>query len=1100
MNPSFGRGRGRRLQLGNSSSNSSYLARYGYQSLSEDAVSTDRKEKSSQEKAGLSRLVGAYDDSDSESEPEDEPSQQPAQSCEPPPTLPPVPVAVETTPQSKNPGEGQAMDCEVANFLAEINAISSDNPAVDHNDIPLPPGAFIPRDQTAEVMAEKAVQRLQAEEAKVEPKPTKKTSSYSMFVKGGSEQLGDKKSYMSKFTKGGVEVLGLTAESKVVADVKDEEFELPEAPMSVWQQCQDENTKYVYYWNYVTNEVTWTIPMDYTQYLLLMKEYEDKLARIPEDVRKRLEAKKTASENQQSHQNGKKQEKEEVSDPVAIAPQLPPLTEQDSKSSSPSQIVGPQLPPARVDSPQPEDPEKLKSKLKKSKKTYGPVLPESMDVASTKPQKQEEEVSSKQNPNILEVDMFVSELLGGKDQTGGSSVLKKEGKKSEDKDSNHGNGVSLPKNGVKKEGGKEGEEEDFDIDDIDAALELALERKTAELKKLNRLETKDSKHSKSKKHDRRDRDRKKDKHRSDSHKSESRHKHDKSETRHKSESKQKRSSRHNSGEPEEKTFPAESQPKKARLVAAYDEDSEEEDASMKTPPTPAEPVKQESEEPTEEEQPKEVPVPHIVKVKDDVEDVANIALGKLEFLEVTKKGLSKLQVLLLELQTRFRDWQDGGLDTEYFLCRLREANRQLEQYEQSAVPAGFSCHWDRNFRRYFYTNEKNGESQWDYPEATPAAKSVPSSQSEVSSSNEPAIPDVAPPSPKPKPPPPPLPPDEDEPVLYGPQLPPTTTENVTPPNEEDNLANSIDGEPMAPDSSDEMPSEPPKPPELEPSEPSEPLKEDLPVFPGEPPPPGTEVLFGLPPPPPPSEPYPGDDDTSYSVDHDSPEEADMDVDDPETPASTDAEDCVTSSHPDYILPSIPVSSSSDISSVSQHSSEALESAPVIYRAPQLNVAASSSSISASSVITAASSLISASATAAAPSSVAAAPAVITSQPVTETVAPSSVPPSSLPIDMFASTPVSEEISSTSLAEPPAPLPAPPAQPEAEKGQKEKKKKKKDKSISSSSLSLKKKNVSSLVQKWQQVKVQVEEEEKVNEERQKAIRQKLEEWKREQAHS
>ncbi|XP_046562284.1 formin-binding protein 4-like [Haliotis rubra] len=548
MNPSFGRGRGRRLQLGNSSSNSSYLARYGYQSLSEDAVSTDRKEKSSPEKAGLSRLVGAYDDSDSQSESDDEPSRQTVQSGDQPP-LPPNPVAMETNQPPQKPGEGQAMDSEVANFLAEINAISSDSPAMDHNDIPLPPGAFIPRDQTAEVMAEKAVQRLQAEEAKAEPKPTKKTSSYSMFVKGGSEQLGEKKSYMSKFSKGGVEVLGLPAESKVVTEVKEEEYELPEAPTSVWQQCQDENTKYIYYWNYVTNEVTWTIPMDYTQYLLLMKEYEDKLARIPEDVRKRLEAKKLSSQNQQPLQNGKKQEKEEVCDPVTVGPQLPPLAEQDSKSSSPSQIVGPQLPSTSVDSPKLEDTEKLKSKHKfKSKKTYGPDLPESIDVASIEPLKQEKEVGSKLNPNIVEVDMFVTELLKGKDQTGDSSVINKEAKKTEDKDSYHGNGVNLPKNGVKKEGGKEAEEDDFDIDDIDAALELALERKTAELKKLSKPETKDSKHSKSKKHDRRDKDKKKDKHRSDYYKSESRHRHDKSEPKHRSESKQKRSSRHNSAE------------------------------------------------------------------------------------------------------------------------------------------------------------------------------------------------------------------------------------------------------------------------------------------------------------------------------------------------------------------------------------------------------------------------------------------------------------------------------------------------------------------------------------------------------------------------
>lgn len=53
-----------------------------------------------------------------------------------------------------------------------------------------------------------------------------------------------------------------------------------------------------------------------------------------------------------------------------------------------------------------------------------------------------------------------------------------------------------------------------------------------------------------------------------------------------------------------------------------------------------------------------------------------------------------------------------------------------------------------------------------------------------------------------------------------------------------------------------------------------------------------------------------------------------------------------------------------------------------------------------------------------------------------------------------------------------------------------------KSMSGSGLHLKKKNVTSLVQKWQKVKKEVEIEERNREEREQAIRQKLEEWKQE----
>ncbi|XP_045177125.2 formin-binding protein 4-like [Mercenaria mercenaria] len=97
--------------------------------------------------------------------------------------------------------------------------------------------------------------------------------------------------------------------------------------------------------------------------------------------------------------------------------------------------------------------------------------------------------------------------------------------------------------------------------------------------------------------------------------------------------------------------------------------------------------------------------------------LAELALSKLEFLEVTKKGLSKLQILLIELETRHQDWQAGGLTTNHFLGKLREANWQLEQYEASAAPTGWACSWDRDYRRYFYTHKLTGKNQWDYPDA-----------------------------------------------------------------------------------------------------------------------------------------------------------------------------------------------------------------------------------------------------------------------------------------------------------------------------------------------------------------------------------------------
>ena len=46
-------------------------------------------------------------------------------------------------------------------------------------------------------------------------------------------------------------------------------------------------------------------------------------------------------------------------------------------------------------------------------------------------------------------------------------------------------------------------------------------------------------------------------------------------------------------------------------------------------------------------------------------------------------------------QTRLHDWTAGGLSTVYFQEQLGVAQGLLEQYEQSAVPQGWACQWDR---------------------------------------------------------------------------------------------------------------------------------------------------------------------------------------------------------------------------------------------------------------------------------------------------------------------------------------------------------------------------------------------------------------------
>ena len=72
------------------------------------------------------------------------------------------------------------------------------------------------------------------------------------------------------------------------------------APTTLWQHCMDEGTQCYYYWNTVTNDVQWDIPSDYSQYLLLVNEYEDALAKYQqvktEHEKKAAERAKQATE------------------------------------------------------------------------------------------------------------------------------------------------------------------------------------------------------------------------------------------------------------------------------------------------------------------------------------------------------------------------------------------------------------------------------------------------------------------------------------------------------------------------------------------------------------------------------------------------------------------------------------------------------------------------------------------------------------------------------------------------------------------------------------------------------------------------------------
>ncbi|NWS64533.1 FNBP4 protein, partial [Chunga burmeisteri] len=126
----------------------------------------------------------------------------------------------------------------------------------------------------------------------------------------------------------------------------------------------------------------------------------------------------------------------------------------------------------------------------------------------------------------------------------------------------------------------------------------------------------------------------------------------------------------------------------------------------------------ESEEP--QEKAKSQGAPKIEEEEQDLKfqigELANTLTSKLEFLGINRQSISNFHMLLLQTETRIADWREGALNGNYLKRKLQDAAEQLKQYEINATPKGWSCHWDREHRRYFYVNERSGESQWEFPD------------------------------------------------------------------------------------------------------------------------------------------------------------------------------------------------------------------------------------------------------------------------------------------------------------------------------------------------------------------------------------------------
>uniref|UniRef100_G3PJV4 WW domain-containing protein n=1 Tax=Gasterosteus aculeatus aculeatus TaxID=481459 RepID=G3PJV4_GASAC len=186
----------------------------------------------------------------------------------------------------------------------------------------------------------------------------------------------------------------------------------------------------------------------------------------------------------------------------------------------------------------------------------------------------------------------------------------------------------------------------------------------------------------------------------------------------------------------------------------------------------------------------------------------------------------ELKVETPELKTRIADWREGALNGVYLRRRLQEAAEHIKYYELNATPKGWSCHWDREHRRYFYVNDRTSASQWDFPnedkeEDLQGTETQTSSQentktltaspggvpiaSSLWSPPQPPLPDSPPPPPE-QPPPPPLPPGSPPPS----PPPPDSDEEIM--EVEMEMDDDNDSEPPAPGTEEDGSARPPLPP------------------------------------------------------------------------------------------------------------------------------------------------------------------------------------------------------------------------------------------------------------------------------------------------
>nr|XP_054761675.1 formin-binding protein 4-like [Lytechinus pictus]XP_054761676.1 formin-binding protein 4-like [Lytechinus pictus] len=459
-----------------------------------------------------------------------------------------------------------------------------------------------------------------------------------------------------------------------------------------WQELLDENTNCVYYWNMYTNEVTWEMPQAFKLQQEQLASATTALPTAPdtgaaEDNQDNLPAASVVESNAMDVQNGDI-DGAEIPNGVPTEDLLAKMADAVGEVTKDDIEKLPVYGSARVKYQLDPVPDELKKDDLKAKNN----VEEEEEEVTPIPRRRKINYESKFTKGETLLPATVDAKSSKSDDRVEERIervkeeIDHEEEEDEDDDEEDDGRYDLhpePETEIKEEEKEKDELYAVDMfademDDIDTQLEMALEKKKAELKELEEAEDKKSPEpSKSEKSKKR-----------------------------KTDAAEMASIYDESGSVDLSRF------KKKRLENLAGKQK----SSGGTQETGIQCDLQDEITPEERDKAKEKQKKREEKEKkEEIVEMVSTMMNKLEFLGISTKGLNKFQVMLIEMETRIQDWREGLLESKQLLQRLETSDWELQRYETDAAPKGWLCSWDRTHKQYYYTNISTNESQWDYP-------------------------------------------------------------------------------------------------------------------------------------------------------------------------------------------------------------------------------------------------------------------------------------------------------------------------------------------------------------------------------------------------